>query len=113
MNKRKKKERKKIASLYSHVQDNLPICLMWSSLLLGFNRSFFAVYLSAKRATTTNKNDPTTGTIGTPTDKSVTAKLAGTIAGISVALVAAIIMGIIYLRRGQANEIRRHTKHER
>ena len=70
-------------------------------------------YLSAKSATTTNTNDATTVTIGTPTDKSVAAKMAGIIAGISVALVAVIIMGIIYFRRTQENEIRRHTEHER
>ena len=66
-----------------------------------------------KRATTTNTNDATTGTIGTPTHESVFAKIAGTIAGISVALVAVIIMGVIYFRRTQENEIRRHTEHER
>ena len=71
------------------------------------------MYFSAKRATTTDTNDATTGTIGTPTDKNVTAKIAGIIAGISVVLVAVIIVGINYLRRRQENEIRRHTKHER
>ena len=114
--------KKKISILYSHDQDTLLIG-QWASLLLGlnyyyyylfiylfiylfflpFNTSYFEFYfLSAKRATTTNKSD-----------ESNTVKTVAIIAGISVAPVAVIMVGIICFRRRQENKIRRHTINER